>query len=345
MINRLLFVILSIVGLNATAQKTIIDKKKFFQDDQMIEMTIVADFKNLIADKLKKDYKKNFQPATITCLFPDSTLITQEVEINARGEFRREKCDMPPIIVNFRTGNAAAMSKLGRLKLVWPCVNSPYDEQLILKEFIGYKIYNLLTEKSFRVRLVRIQCNDMRAKIKPFTVFAFFIEDVDDMAKRSKCVEIQTGIYQTEQTDREQTTLVALFEYMIGNTDWSVPNRQNVKLMGSKKDTLGHMFVVPYDFDYSGLVNARYAVPVADFGQTTIRQRMYRGFPRTLKELQASLQIFRDQRPAIDSLINNFKQLTPANKKDISKYLGEFFETIKRDGNIRFNFIEKARTD
>lgn len=340
---RLVLLLLFVSANIISAQTPVVDKKKFFGEEQLIEMSLVTDFKKLIGEKLKEGYETNFQPATVTCLFPDSMKVTEEVEVRPRGEYRREECYVPPIMVNFKSPTAVTLKKLGRLKLVWPCGNTDYDEQLILKEYLVYKIYNLLTEKSFRVRLIKISYHDIKKSIKSRNQFAFFIEDVDDMAKRNNCVEIQPPQPQTEATNRQHTTLVALFQYMIGNTDWAVPLYRNVKLISSKKDSLSLPFAVPYDFDYCGLVNAKYAIPTPELSIASVRERLYRGFPRTMEELQATLQIFRAQRLAIDSLIMNFEPLEMSHKKEMTKYVHEFFLATEKERDINDIFIKQAR--
>ena len=153
-INFIIFFLLLLLTFNSgvIAQNPGIETKNFFVDDKLIEMTLVSDFKKLIREKLKKDFAGNYQPATITMVFPDSAKVTENIEVRSRGKFRREKCNMPPVMLNFKTPNTVSLNKLGTLKLVWPCGTAPYDEQLVLKEYLIYKIYNLLTEKSFRVR-------------------------------------------------------------------------------------------------------------------------------------------------------------------------------------------------
>jgi len=327
----------------ASAQTLVVDKKKFFTGEQVIEITLVSDFQKLIHNKLKKDFATNYQPATITCLFPDSTKITEQVEIRPRGEYRREECYMPSIMVNFKTAGAPTLNKLGRLKLVWPCSKAGYDDELILKEYLVYKIYNLLTEKSFRVRLVKMSYHDISEKIKPRRLYAFFIEDVDDMARRNNCVEVEPDRPNTESTDRDQTTLVSLFQYMIGNTDWAVPIYQNIKLIRAKKDSTSLPFVVPYDFDFCGLVNATYAIPAPELGIASVTERLYLGFTRTIDELHAALEIFQRKRVAIDSLITNMDILAPYHKKEMLRYIDEFFEIVKSEKNVRDIFINNAR--
>lgn len=320
------------------AQIPAIDRKKFFTDEDVIEITLTTDFRNLVTHKKKEIY----QAATITFNLPDSIKLTEEIEIKARGEYRKAECYIPNIMLNFKTPRAKALTKLGRLKLVWGCDKTSYNEQLILKEYLVYKIYNLLTDKSFRVRLVRISGTDLKGKIKPFTEYAFFIEDVDDMARRNNCVETEAKVH-TEATDRQQATLMALFQYMIANTDFAVPLSRNIKLIQSKGDSLSPPYAVPYDFDYCGLVNARYAIPPEELPITSVRQRLYRGFPRTMEELKFALQIIHTQHPAIDSLITNFGPLSEHNKKEMIKYLDEFFKVTVKEKDIKELFIDKAR--
>ncbi|NOT90180.1 hypothetical protein [Ferruginibacter sp.] len=341
--NILLVFFLLLIHSAAPAQTLSIDKKNFFSEEQPFEMSLTADVKKLFTEKLKKDYEELGVPASITCIFNDSIKLTEDVEVCTRGEFRREECGMPPLMINFKTSKPGTLKKLGKLKLVWPCEATNYNEQLILKEYLAYKIYNLITEKSFRVRLVKIEVHDSRGKYKPFNFFAFFIEDVDDMAKRNHCKEIELLKLNTEQTNREQATIVHLFQYMIGNTDWAVPLYRNIKLIQSKKDSLQAPFIVPYDFDYCGLVDADYAVPVPDLEITSVRERSYRGFARTMDELKAALQIFETKKTAIDSLISNFKLLHDKNKKEMLYYLEDFYDTIAKDKNIKYIFIDNIK--
>ena len=118
---------------------------------------------------------------------------------------------MPPILLDFKTPSSPKLRPLGRLKLVTGCAAGNEDEQLIIKEFLAYKIFNMLTDKSFRVRLVNIKYEDTRGKVKSYSQYGFLLEDVDDMAKRNKCLEVEGKVYNTESTLREQMTLVALF--------------------------------------------------------------------------------------------------------------------------------------
>jgi hypothetical protein len=327
------------------AQNIVIDKTKFFTDEEVLHITLTADFKKMDKANLRPEAEPKFFPANICVHFPDSSVLSDDVEVRIRGVFRREECVTPPLLINFKTPAAVTFKKLGHLKLVRPCDITAYDEQLVLKEYLVYKIYNLVTEKSFRTRLVKMTFENTSGKNKIPTHYAFFIEDMDDVAKRNHCFEIKSPKFQTEQTERKQTTLLVLFQYMIGNTDWAIPLYRNVKLMRINKDSLSLPYVVPYDFDYCGLVNASYAIPVPELEIPNVRQRLYRGFARTMEELQPGLQILKDKRQAIDSLIVNFEPLSAKNKKEMISYLNDFYTAIENEKNIKHLFIDNARRD
>jgi hypothetical protein len=180
--------------------------------------------------------------------------------------------------------------------------------------------------------------------MKPFSQYAFLIEDDADMAKRNKCVKKEDQQWQTESTDRNTMTMVAVFEYMISNGDWSVPNNHNTKLIFEKGNTGASPYVVPYDFDHSGFVNAGYALPSELLGTETVTERVYRGFPREMEELQETFDIYRKQKEAITSLIMNFTLLKERTRKEIVAYLEDFYKTINDKRKVQSIFIDNART-
>ena len=140
-------------------------------------------------------------------------------------------------------------------------------------------------------------------------------------------------------------TFVNLFQYMIGNTDWSIPKYHNIKLMVPKNDTLAKPYAIPYDFDYCGLVDASYAVPAEGLGIETVRERLYRGFPRSLDELQAAINVFQEKKESIMYYINHFELCSTKCRKAMVAYLDEFYKTVGNKKNIESIFILHARTE
>ena len=140
-------------------------------------------------------------------------------------------------------------------------------------------------------------------------------------------------------------TRVAIFEYMIGNTDWSVPANHNIKIVHTDSDSMSKPYVVPYDFDFSGLVNTNYSVPDERLPITDVKQRVYRGFLRSESEINKVLDVFKKQKDSIYAIVNNCNLLWPASKKNMLGYLDEFFDTIKQPWLVRQTFISNARTE
>ena len=318
-----------------------IDSIKFFTDESLIDMTLTTDIRKLQTEKKLNVY----QPANAIVRMPDSTVITEDIRLYARGHFRRETCTIPPLMLNFHNPTSPILNPLGRLKLVIGCGTSSDDEQLILKEYLIYKIYNLLDPKSFRARLIRVNYRDSKNKMKAFSQYAFFIEDDDDMASRNNCVQKEGLNVHTESTERNTMTKVAVFEYFISNGDWSVPGNHNTKLIYPKNNQDAKPFVVPYDFDHSGFVNASYATPNELLGTETVKERAYRGFPRTMEELQATFDIFKSQKENINSLIMNFTLLKEKSRKELVSYLDEFYKTINNKNQVQSIFITNARKE
>ena len=321
------------------AQAGKIDEARFFVDTTTLEITLTSDFKHLQRHRNDNVY----QPAAIVIRFSQQDSVSGTVQIRARGALRKEICATPPITVKFNGGGSPELAPLGALKLVTGCNTRKRDEQLVLREYLAYKIYTLFTGMSFRVRLARIHFVDEMNKLDPYTQYGFFIEDIDDLARRNGCKHIEATL-NTEQTNRKQMTLVALYQYMIGNTDYSVRVQQNIHLIRLRHDTLSAPFVVPYDFDYTGLVDADYAIPNPDYTElNTIRDRKYLGFPRTMEELETVFAQFRSNRSAIENLIMCQEGLSHQSQQSMISYINEFYQEINDPKAAKYIFIKNAR--
>jgi len=335
----LLFLIITSSSITY-AQKSI-DKVKFFTDTSMINATLTFHMKRVMSEK---DKVGRVFPATFACKLDDGSEINDHLLIEVRGHFRRGYCYVPPLKLIFDKNPASAFYSFKSVKLVNTCMTTWQDDQNLLKEYMIYKIYNMLSDKSFRVRLLNLTYQDSAGKKKPIIQHAFLMEDMKQLAKRNNCADWTGRKFATESTDRSQTTLVSVFEYMIGNTDWSVPVCHNIKLLHSKTDSLTRPYIVPYDFDYSGFVNTTYAVPDERLGIESVRDRLYRGFPRSMEELNATMAIFNKQKANIYAAINNFSLFTGASKKEMITYLDDFYRTINNPSDVKTTFLDNART-
>lgn len=320
---------------SSAALKTSLNRAVFFSSNDPVEITLVSDFKKIRGKKLKRV----FQPADVTFTLPNMAPVNEEIQISARGEFRRQTCYMPSLMLDFKNLKAPKLSSLKRLKLVCGCSSSKFDEELLLKEYLAYKMYNMLTDMSFGVRLTRMTYRDAESK-KEYTQYGFLIEDVDDMAKRNNCREYKKQVKFGSLTDRSQMTLVSMFQYMIGNTDWSLPNAHNVKFVQLRTDTVSYPYVVPYDFDYCGLVNAPYAVPQPEFGIEKVTDRYYRGMARAKEEIDPLVKLFKEKREFFTGMINNFTLLSERSRKEMIRYIDDFYADLDDKRKLKYVFQE-----
>ncbi|HSN09197.1 MAG TPA: hypothetical protein VLS85_09165 [Hanamia sp.] len=326
----------------ANGQTKTIDPVKFFEDTSILQATITTNMAKLFNKKNKTGIRF---PASFSTTLENGTTVDEPITLETRGHFRKGYCYIPPLRVRFKSKNNTVMKPLGSLKLVSQCSVAGFSKTYLLDEYLIYKIYNLFTNMSFRVRLLNLNIVDSAEKKKPIKEYAFFLEDDKELAKRNNFKDWNKGHIGDQGTDRNQMTMVALFEYMIGNTDWSVFARHNIKLLVSTTDSFQHFYPVPYDFDYSGFVNTNYATPDPRLNISSVRERAYRGYPRTEEELDKALTVFKEQKNNIYSLINNFQLLNSRDKKDLTFYLDQFFDLINHPEQVKEAFIRNARRD
>jgi len=317
---------------------------EFFGDDSsIIECKITSDFKFLRKEK----YKSAYQPAQFTMYTSEGDSATITIKIKARGFFRRKHCLFPPIKIKFSKDDFAGSSvqDFNKLKLVTHCRSQPAYEQRVIEEYLIYKAYELLTDYSFRVRMLRINYIDKGSKSDPGWNYAFLIEDPDQMAERNNAVELSVKNLHPEHTDRIVSTIMPVFQYMIGNTDWSVQAQHNIKLIKINDPTKYFPITIPYDFDYCGLLNAPYAVPPEQLEIEKVTERLYRGFCRTDEEFQEVFDMFIAHKEEILGLFQNNDLLSDKNKRICLEFMKEFFGIIENEKLNKRTILSQCRTN
>lgn len=311
---------------------TISENIILFDSDELLDIELSF---NITQYKRKRD-KKEYLDASLTYhIGPDDSII-KHLKVRPRGVSRLTICDFPPLLLNFKKNDAVPgeFSKADKIKMVTHC--SPGGEDNLLREFLVYKIYNVLTEYSFRVRLLRVSyVNSIKPERKAVREFAFIIEPVKSLGKRTGSEEVETANVTQLHIKPEIMDRMAIFNYMIGNTDWSVPTRHNTLTMTEGSyGGLGSAVIIPYDFDYAGVVNAHYAVPFEGLGLESVRQRRYLGVCRTEEEFSEALDEFMEKKEEIYRVINDFPYLSGKSKKDMLNYLEGFFRSIDKRKSI-----------
>jgi hypothetical protein len=214
-----------------------------------------------------------------------------------------------------------------------------YDD-FILREYLVYKLYNVLTDSSYKVRLLRVNYIDTEKKRKPLIQYGIFIEPKSLLASRNHSVEVESMNLTQNHIQPEVMDRVAIFNYMVGNTDWSVPNLHNVKVLSKLKyDNSNLGMIVPYDFDYSGLVNADYAVPFEGLGLKSVLERRYVGICRSEETFIQAVQEFKDKKDEFYRVINEFPLLKERTKKEMIGYLDSFFKGFDNRYSVVQNIL------
>ena len=203
----------------------------------------------------------------------------------------------------------------------------------------------MLTDYSFRVRLVKIEYINTYKKTKPINSYAFFIEPVEMLGERTKSTPVDAVNLNQKHIIPEMMDRVAIFFYMIGNTDWSVPNQHNCKVLSPMEFTgSGLGAIVPYDFDYSGLVDADYAVPHEDLGIESVRDRLYLGICRSEDVYINALREFSDKKDQFYKVINEFTLLSEKERKTMTRYLDSFYAGFDKRNSIVYNLLNQCKS-
>jgi hypothetical protein len=282
-------------------------------------------------------------PGRVIHIAPDGARDTlADVEIRTRGitRLRRDVCEFPPLRLDFDREEVAGTIFEGqnRLKLAVQCQEDEDYEQYVLKEHLAYRMHNLLTDLSFHVRLARVTYVDTDEPDDTLMRRAFLIEDDELMAARNGMVPLIVPSVSLAATDPAYLALTEVFEYLVGNPDWSAIARGPSEEECCHNTTpianaAGLAFAVPYDFDITGLVDARYANRVFNpaergLGIRSVRQRVYRGICASQPHLGTIFQRFNENRDAFYALHREQEGLDPEVLEDTTEYLDEFFETI-----------------
>lgn len=267
-----------------------------------------------------------------------------KIDLRARGHFRRANCSFPPLNVKIKKGQADKTLFAGNknLKLVVPCQSGKSFNDLVLKEYLAYQLYEQVTPYYFNTRLVNLTLTDGRGKnAKTHELTGFFIEDDDLVAKRLKGKPYESTQVHPMKLADTVTIMQDFFQYLISNTDWSAVQLHNVKVFQLKSNQL---IPIAYDFDMSGLVNAPYGQVSELVGTGTVRDRVYRGFCRNPELFDYARTEYLKLEPVLLDVVTSFDgKLHPRDMADTRRYLGEFFNILKSDKSFRENIVQKCR--
>jgi len=260
----------------------------------------------------------------------------------ARGNFRLdpENCNFPPLLLNFKKGDLAntVFDGQDKLKLVTPC----QQESDVIEEYLIYKMYNIVSDISLKVRLVKIIYYDTGSEKKLFEKFSFFIEEEDHLEKDLNA--FKKNIYMTPfDVDRDNYGKMTVFQYLVGNKDWYITTRHNILVL-QPEDNTKLPYAVPYDFDFSGLVDANYTKPAGVPDYKLEERRVYKGICYTEEEFGDIFDFYREIRPELESVIQGQELISRSSRNRLGKYIDQFYEAINDEELIIQEFLSVCQT-
>ncbi len=336
---------LILVLLSLTATSVAADPDPLFRSDEIVDIKLTAPF----GDIMKSRSVEEETEGQLEYVNEAGETVTLDVKLRARGNFRRDRkvCTFTPLRLNFakKSVKDTLFHKQDKLKLVTHC--KPRDwtyQQGVIREYLAYRIFNEITDMSFRVRLLQVTYVDPDSTRQPVVSYGFFIEHKDRLAKRVNLEPTEgIGKIRSSQLDMDHTALSSVFHYLIGNTDFS-PISSEEKTACCHNHTLFNApddkyVSIPYDFDMSGFVDAEYARPNSRFKIRKVTQRLYRGRCRHNSQMEATLATYRDRRDTIYGLLNDQQQLHKATRKRLVRYVDDFYKTINDPKRLQSRMI------
>ena len=310
------------VSLHADKVQEVPDYGSLFSSDDILRVTILSDFSAIMADRGED---RSYHKGELYYIASGQDTVSRKIKLKTRGNFRRNptNCRYPPIMIKFGKLKSAdsIFSGQEKLKLVTQC----QFENYVLLEYLAYRIHNLLTNDSYRVRLAHVTYADLESRETYFTRYAFFIESDQELMHRLDAEKYRPHVVQYFM-EKENIHKVAMFQYMIGNNDWFVRSNHNVTIL--KLHANDGLIAVPYDFDWSELVNADYTRPKGVPAYLLSERRVYKGLCLDEEEFERLREVFQERKAAILDLFSSIVDLPISNVKESQKYIEKFYKIL-----------------
>jgi len=326
--------ILIIVSVLVTLPRQIIaqDDKAIsfglFEEEDMLNISLSFDIGTFMKEKPEDEYLD----AKITIYIGEKDSIYKDIKVSARGNYRRRTCEFPPIMLNFediKTGYSD-LDDLEKVKLVSHCQDEEIYETYLLREYLVYSIYNIITDYSFRVRLLNVSYYDINYDTLYANKRGFIIEPVNTLEDRFGENEIEDIEITVEAIDNDLLLRLSVFQYLMANSDWYISTMHNLKIFGDA-DSLKDLIAVPYDFDYTGWVDTHYAIAREDLGLEDIRDRAFYGPCRSEEEYRDVLDYYLELEDNIIDTIKDFEYLNGQERNDLVRFIKSFYKLYRKD--------------
>src|SRR5687768_3713046 len=317
---------ISLIGLKGQTSSLF----EVMNQDPAFDLFLTTDWKELH----KKKEEKAYMPAHLSFVSKSGDSISIELKVRTRGNKRLDICSFPPLKLKIEktTLEQYALKPHNELSVVSNCHKSELYSQLVLREYLAYKLYQEISPFSYRTQLVHIHCLNPDGTPFQDPSTGFIIEDIEELADRLNAKRVDVPVISRNGVDRKSLLRVALFQYMIGNTDWFIKNRHNLEFIGVPD--IPFLVTVPYDFDYSGLVGAPYAAHHESLKTASILTRYYQGKCEPKEDVESILKEFLTKKEIILKIAREVPGIDKQSQKYVVDYLSDFFDIIENPKKV-----------
>ena len=311
----------------------------FFRSEAPLAMTLTTNIKQIRKDRGEE------APWRWASLTYDSAgkPAQMPLKIRTRGIWRLRNCNFPPIRFNFsdKATKSTLFDDLEQPKLVSFCRDTDPFEQYILQEYQLYRIYQLLTTVSHRVRLAKLAYVDSASSKREAERYAIIVEDPQQLANRNLARIIKVKGASVSDLEAKELALAYMFEYLIGNLDFSFNGLHNTELLAT---TDGRMLPVAYDFDFAGAVNTSYATPPENYGVPNVRTRKFMASCELRPEFAGAHAVLQETTDAIYALYHDEigTLMNPNVVRETLEYFDDFYRDVRTPNDAKRNIFDRC---
>jgi hypothetical protein len=327
--------LLSLINVSGQHVKSVFDYINETEGVPVIK--IETTWSKLINQKLDEAYI----PAKVEVPGPGGKTLSFDAKVRARGMMRKQVCFFPPIKIDFKKGDLlknGVDTATDKVKVVFQCRTGAVNAEYLVKEKLCYDLYKIINpDVNVRVKQVKYDCIE-NGKTK-YSLDGLVVEDEVVLAERYNGKVIDIGKVGVGSLDKDIYQRMTVFQYMIANTDWSIPNKHNTEMI--KVPNIPKVVPIAYDFDYAGLVGTPYAVPYETLPITSVFERYYMGHGITEADALALGKYFMDKKPALLKAVADVEGLDEKGKAAVNKFLAPFFDIVASEKQIKRTFVRE----
>jgi len=352
MISRFLASMCAIAGL---AAGNVLADTLLFDSHDVLHLSIPVDFKTLC--RPREDPDCDYTSTVLDYVDEHGVSQSLPIELKIRGGWRSltKNCSAPLLFIRFdqETTGDTPFDGQSMLPLTTHCgqglsieaarsrVSPSQWEQYLLREYLAHLLYNEITDLSIKARLVRMTYPNPRKPRQKIVNYAFFTEHFESVASRNNAVVLDRHSFDAAKTDLQAANRVALYQFMIGNTDWSITSERNITLL---QDEDGRQLPLPFDFDMSGLVNARYAGPSPDVPIDKVTERYFLGFCNPEANWKQLFNTFTSRQEALLASIDRVPDFDKNSIRASQRYLEKFFKVLHSEPDRNYEIIGRCQS-